>query len=121
MKPEAMPIYSTEEIIKIKNGKVGIVLQHNGKSRQESKRKFYRNSNKPLGDEQVVQEEYYSKRGQSTISELSGELVERGRLDVPLERKLKENFDTMKIEEENSMMRSEEDCGYIEERDEESV
>ena len=61
-----MPIYSNEDIIQIKNGNINPVLQYNAMTRPNSaskrildretdpknhlKRKYYKNSNKPLGD-----------------------------------------------------------------------
>jgi hypothetical protein len=38
------------------------------------KKRYYRNSNKPLGDSEMKKEEYYNRRGESTIGELNKDL-----------------------------------------------
>jgi hypothetical protein len=73
-----MPIYSKEDIIQIKNGNINVVLQFNAMVRPNSassrvlqrdtdplnnlKRRFYRNSNKPLGNNDPHVNDYCSKR-----------------------------------------------------------
>ena len=80
-----MPIYTKQQIIQIGNGNIHPVLQYNAMVRPNSassrvlqketdpannlKRKFYRNSNKPLGN-MVKHNDYFSKREQTTISTL---------------------------------------------------
>lgn len=96
-----MPIYSKEDIIQIKNGNVTPVLQYNAMVRSNSaskrvldretdpknnlKRKYYKNSNKPLGDNSLKLNDYYSKRESTTIKTLTKNLSSQGLLDKPLE------------------------------------
>lgn len=40
------------------------------------KKKYYKNSNKPLGNNVLKLDEFYSKRFQSTLSELNSDLKE---------------------------------------------
>ncbi len=90
-----MPIYSKEDLIQIKNGNVNPVLQFNAITRPNSasqrvlqretdplnhlKRKFYRNSNKALGNRN--NEDLFSKRPVTTIKELNSELETHGVLE----------------------------------------
>lgn len=85
-----MPIYSKEDLVQIKNGNLQPVLQFNAITRPNSashrvlqrdtdplnnlKRKFYRNSNKPLGAEDKKNIDMFSKRAQTTIEELNSNL-----------------------------------------------
>ncbi len=73
-----MPIYSKKEIIQRKNGNIYPVLQFNATMRPNSassrvlksemdpannlKKKYYKNSNKPLGNNGMKLDEFYSKR-----------------------------------------------------------
>lgn len=81
-----MPIYSKYDIIQISQGNINPVLRYNAMVRPNSacsrilekdtdpannlKRKFYRNSNKPLGNS-AKDNDYYSKRENTTISDLA--------------------------------------------------
>ena len=83
MMERIMPIYSKEDLIQIKNGNVYPVLQFNSIVRPNSashkvlirdtdprnnlKRRYYKNSNKPLGNNKIKMDEYYSKRETTTI------------------------------------------------------
>lgn len=96
MMERIMPIYSKEDIIQIKNGNLHPVLQFNAAVRPNSasqrvlmrdtdplnnlKRKFYRNSNKPLGNNKLKPNDYFSKREATTIKELNGKLQKKGLL-----------------------------------------
>lgn len=78
-----MPIYNNQDLVQIKNGNVYPVLLFNASVRPNSassrvlqretdplnhlKRKFYRNSNKPLGSAKIDKDAYFSKREQTTI------------------------------------------------------
>ena len=73
-----MPIYSKKDIIQIKNGNIYPVLTFNATMRPNSacsrvlkaemdpnnnmKKKYYRNSNKPLGNNSLKKDDFYSKR-----------------------------------------------------------
>lgn len=72
------------------------------------KRKFYKNSNKPLGNNELKINDYYSKRRETTLNELNDGLKQKGVLSKNLDEELKENF-AADIEEENSMLRSDVD------------
>ena len=85
-----MPIYSEKDIISIKGGNVHPVLTYNASVRPNSassrvlqretdplsklKRRFYKNSNKPLGCNKAangkLKTDYYSKRKNTAIKEL---------------------------------------------------
>jgi hypothetical protein len=85
-----MPIYDKKSIILIKNGNIYPVLTYNARMRPNSassrvllaekdptnnlKRKFYRNSNKPLGNK-VRDNDMFSKRPETTINELSRDVT----------------------------------------------
>ena len=85
-----MPIYSKKDIVLIKNGNVNPVLQYNAVTRPNSasyrvlltetdplnnlKRKYYKNSNKPLGNNKMRLNEFYNKREYSTLVELTSEV-----------------------------------------------
>ena len=56
------------------------------------KRKFYKNSNKPLGNNTLKMNDYYSKRRDTTLIELNDDLKQKGLLSKNLEEELKENF-----------------------------
>jgi hypothetical protein len=73
-----MPIYSKQDIVQITNGNVHPVLSYNAKMNPNSKskkvleretdplnnlkRRFYKNSNKPIGQNKGISKDYYSKR-----------------------------------------------------------
>ena len=87
-----MPIYNKREIIQIKHKNIYPVLIYNSMTRPNSasarvlqaqrdpqnnlKRKFYRNSNKPLGNS-IKNNDLFSKRESTTIKTLFGELSEQ--------------------------------------------
>ena len=89
-----MPIYDKEDLVQIKNGNLNVVLQFNAYTRPQSassrvlqrekdplnnlKRKFYKNSNKPLDDRKTF--DLFSKRKTTTITELNNDLKEKGML-----------------------------------------
>lgn len=78
-----MPIYSKKEIIQIKNGNIYPVLSFNAAMRPNSascrvlksemdpannlKKKYYKNSNKPLGNNDLKMDAFYSKRYHTTL------------------------------------------------------
>lgn len=72
------------------------------------KRKFYKNSNKPLGNNTLKNNDFYSKRRETTINQLNSDLKQKGYLTKNLEEELKENF-SQNISEENSMLKSDVD------------
>ncbi len=129
-----MPIYSKEDIIQIKNGNMQPVLQFNSLTRPNSashrvlmrdtdplnnlKRRFYRNSNKPLGQKEskgglskLLDEDYYSKRKTTTIKELNKDLETQGLLSAQKKKKKQQIMERMRMKiggdaAENSMFKS---------------
>eukprot|EP00347_Sterkiella_histriomuscorum_P017630 403348604 len=130
-KERLMPIYSKEDLIQIKNGNVQTVLQFNAITRPQSassrvllketdplnnlKRKYYRNSNKLLGN-QENQNDLFSKRNQTTIKELNTDLKDRGMLSDEKQKSKSMGITRMKFgDKNNSMLKS--DIDIDEDRD----
>lgn len=120
-----MAIYSKEDLIQIKNGNIQPVLQFNAITRPNSasqrvllretdplnnlKRKFYRNSNKPLGNKHF-DDDMFSKRAVTTIKELNSDLKEKGMLSAEKARKEKE---FVIGDKDNSMLKSDIDIDEV--------
>ncbi|CDW91319.1 UNKNOWN [Stylonychia lemnae] len=116
-----MPIYDKEDLVQIKNGNLNVVLQFNAYTKPQSassrvlqrekdplnnlKRRFYKNSNKPLDDSREF--DLYSKRKATTIKELNHDLKEKGLLSDEKPRRKGRKLNTKYIgDKDNSMLKS---------------